>query len=559
MLIMNEQSVEKAGELTTFPSSTDNKNSLKSASKHLMQGTGLIVAATLVSRVLGFLRDQLAAIFFGASVEIYGDANNTAFRISNLLRDLFAEGALSTAFQPFFTKIWQQDGPAAAYQFANRVIGVLLLILLPIVAAGMFFAPSLVLVMAPGFAQMPEKVRLTVQLVQIMMPFLLLVSMAAVMMAMLNAQQKFLWPALAPAMFNLVIVLFGITLKVLHVSSRISIYIWAAATLLGGICQLLVQVPPLWRAGYRFAFTFKNDPRIRQLLVTMAPVIIGLMAMQANVFIGTIFASKHQGAVSWLNSAFRLQQLPIGLFGVAIGTVALGRYSMSALDGPEGMIEIQHTLQRALQMVFFLVLPATVGLVLLAQPLIRLLFQHGAFNATDTHCTALALQYYSIGLLGYSAVKVIAPLFYALRRTFIPVAATLIAVLTSILTNIVLYPTLGYKAVALGVSLAGLVNVTFLLAIFHCYYGKVGNKTFWMNLLKIMLAAGIMALLVKGLLWSSVQLWGQQIYVKARYASLLMGLIVAAGAVVYFLLCQLLRLEEASALVNRLKRILFKR
>src|SRR5213078_4523722 len=301
----------------------------------LARRAGVVSAAVLVSRVLGLVREQAFAVFFGAGREL--DAFITAFRIPNLLRDLFAEGALSAAFVTTFTWRLEHEGEAAAWRLANLVVNALAIVVSAITLAGIWFAPALVTAIAPGFADIPGKVELTVALTRIMFPFLLLVALAAVAMGILNTRHIFGVPAAASAFFNL-------------------------GSLAGGLLQLLVQVPSLWRVGFRYRpLLALRDPGLRQVARLMGPATIGAAAVQVNVFVNNNFASYlGNGPVSWLNVAFRFMQLPIGLFGVAIGTVTLPLVSRHGARGDTRAFRA--TVGQALELVALFCLPAAAGL-----------------------------------------------------------------------------------------------------------------------------------------------------------------------------------------------------
>jgi len=349
----------------------------------LIRTAGLLSAATMLSRLLGLVREQLFAALLGAS--LFAEAFIVAFRIPNLLRDLFAEGALSQAFVPTFKASLKRGGTSAAYLLGNRVAGTLLAVIaiLTIVAAA--GAPEIVQSMAGTFADTPGKFELAVILTRIMLPFLAMVSLAAVAMGMLNAQDRYATPALAPATFNLVCITIGLTLWGLGLDGRKVAIGWAIGTLLGGAAQLGIQMPTLWRQGWRPRLgvdLMLRDPHVRHVAALMVPAVAGLAAVQVNVFVNTIFATQEAGAAAWLNYAFRFLQLPIGVFGVAIATVTTTRYADAAADGNRARMAEQ--LAEGLRLVAFLTVPATVGLVVLGEPIIQLIYQHGRFGSADT-------------------------------------------------------------------------------------------------------------------------------------------------------------------------------
>ena len=513
-----------------------------------MRAAGLVSALTLMSRLLGLAREQVFAALLGAG--LYADAFQTAVRIPNLLRDLFAEGALSAAFVPTYARALRDGGPERARQLSSRVFTLLAVVLGALVLVGMLLARPLVHVLAPGFENVPGKEDITVLLTRIMLPFLPIVSFAAVAMGMLNAEERYGPPALAPSLFNLVSIVWGAMLWALGLDLFSVVVGWAVGTLLGGLAQFLIQVPPLWRAGWRFRPEWApGDPGIRAIAGLMAPATIGLAAVEVNIFVSTIFASHEPGAVSWLTYAFRILYLPIGVFGVALGTIATTGLARRAAAGD--MDGLRETLRQSLRMLAFLTLPATVGLMVLGVPIIRLLFERGRFGSHDTERTAAALTFYAVGLMAYAGVKVLAPAFYALGRPRVPLLASASAVATNLVVILSLHPRIGYRAVALGTSLGALVNASVLLVTFQRRVGGLRGAGLASPLVRMAAAAAIMAPTV----WAAAHLMERFAGTKGLAAQALTGLVpVAAGALVYFGVARLLRIPEARSLIGALRR-----
>lgn len=511
---------------------------------------GMISAATMLSRVLGLVREQLFAALLGAS--LFADAFNVAFRIPNLLRDLFAEGALAQAFVPTFKSALKRDGKPAAHALANRVAGTLLVVVGLIVLLGALLAPGIVNAMAGDFDATPGKLELTVTLTRIMMPFLAIVSMSAVAMGMLNAQDRFAAPALAPACFNLTSIAVGATLYFTGVSGQWVAIGWSIGAVLGGLAQLGVQLPGLWRSGFRPRLRpdlLLRDPGVRRVALLMAPAVSGLAAVQVNIFINTMFATTEAGAVSWLNYAFRFLQLPIGVFGVAIATVSTTRYADAAADGDRDALAAH--LREGLRLVLFLTVPATVGLVLLGEPIIRLIFERGRFTALDTQATAAALQLYAVGLCAYAAVKVVAPAFYAMNLARIPVVASMSAVAGNLIINITLHPVYGYRILALGTAAAAILNFMVLYTMFHSRIRAIAHRDLLVYLARVGAAAGVMSAAV----WATW--WGIRGFVGVDgFGVRLLGALgpVAVGVAVYAAACRVLGIEELGHLLSRLRR-----
>ena len=437
------------------------------------RNAGIISLAVMASRVLGLVRDQVFAALFGAGLQY--DAFLTAFRIPNLLRDLFAEGALSAAFVTTFTQVQQTKGEQEAFRLSNRVATALMILLSLICIVGWIFAPSIVYLLAPGFYDVPGKADLTIHLTRIMIPFLLLIALAAKAMGLLNARNNFAIPAVAPVFFNLGSVIGGLFLGLtmgpfLGLSA---IEGMAFGTLVGGFLQFAVQWPSLRRAGFRYrpmlSFT---DPGVRQIMKLMGPAIIGTAAVQINVFVNTNFASAIidpatgavlNGPVSWLSYAFRFMQFPIGVFGVAIATATLPPLSRSTRN-PD-YVEFRRTLAHSLALVFLLCIPSALGLAVLGRPIVALVFEHGKFTSFDTVQTANALAAYSIGLAGYAAVKVLSPAFYALNDARTPMLISLGSIAVNYAMNSWLVGPLGHVGLAFSTSTVALVNFL-LLALF---------------------------------------------------------------------------------------------
>jgi putative peptidoglycan lipid II flippase len=513
----------------------------------MARGARRVSAFTMLSRLLGLVREQIFAVTLGASGT--SDAFLAAFRIPNLLRDLFAEGALSTAFVPTYVRTLKNEGRAAAYALANRVLTTLTLYLGIIAALAMAFPGPVVRAVATGFS--PEQSALTADLVRVMMPFLPLISLAVVAMGALNAEARYTGPALASSMFNLVAIIGGAAVWVWGPSARTAVMVWAALTLLGGAAQLAVQAPTLWRMGFRPRFRpdpALRDPGTRRIAALMGPATLGVAAVQINVVISTSFASMGAvGSISWLQYAFRLMQLPIGVFGVAIATTSLTHLSRDAAD--DNRDALRATLRRGLQMVLFLTVPSTVGLAVLGEPIIQLIFEHGRFTHHATVETARALSGYAVGLASYAAIKVAAPAFYALGRTRVPLVASLSAVGANLLWNVLTFRRLGHVGLALGTSVAATVNLLVLLGAFQMQIRHLITAAFLGAVARIIVAAAAMGAAI----WPLAR-WLAAVMPAGTAGHAVTALVpVAVGAAVYFVVARVLGLAEATTLVRRYK------
>jgi putative peptidoglycan lipid II flippase len=423
----------------------------------LARSAGVFGLATMASRILGLVRDQVLAYFFGTGDA--ADAFRVAFRIPNLVRDLFAEGAMSAAFVPTFTRILTREGRDRAWRLASSVINALLVATVALVVVAMIFAEPLVRAFAAEFARVPGKLELTIRLTRIMLPFLTLVAVAAVLMGMLNSLGHFFVPALAPAMFNIATIVMALALIPFAGELGVEpIVIVAFGALVGGLGQLLIQGPPLRREGFRYQPVLDvRDEGLRQVLWLMGPGTMGMAATQINVFVNTVLATgEGTGAVSFLDLAFRLMYLPIGLFGVSIAAAATP--AVSRFVAEQDFPRIRSTLAHAVGLMLLLNLPAMAGLMVLARPIVAVIFERGRFTAADTVATSAVLQLYALGLVGYSIVRIVSPTFYALRRSRIPVTASAASVVVNVALNVMLVRVMSYPGLALGTSITALVN-----------------------------------------------------------------------------------------------------
>jgi putative peptidoglycan lipid II flippase len=447
----------------------------------------------MTSRVLGLIRDQVLAYFFGAGDAM--DAFRIAFRLPNVLRDLFAEGALSAAAVPTFTRVLATGNKEAAWRVASNLITTLLLISGAAAALGIVFSEPLVRLYATGFRDVPGKIELTITLTRIMFPFLALVAAAAVMMAMLNALHRFFIPALSPAMFNIATIACAVVAVPLSPHLGIEpIVAIAAGTLIGGLGQILPQWPALRREGFRYHPVLDlHDPWLREIFRLMAPSVAGLAAVQINLFVNSWLAAElGTGAVSWLDYAFRLMYLPIGLFGISIATAALPTISGHAASRNDP--GVRHAVSSGLRMMVMLNVPATFGLLVLATPIVRLIFERGQFTPADTAATAAALACYAPGLVGYSAVKLISASYYAMGHSRVPVMSSAASVAFNIAASIVLVRSLGHCGLALSTASAALLNAGLLLVLLRSRLGGLEGRRLSIAITKISAASVAMAL-----------------------------------------------------------------
>jgi putative peptidoglycan lipid II flippase len=527
----------------------------------VVRSAGIVSVAVAMSRVTGLLREIAMARLFGAGF-VY-DAFLLGFRIPNLTRDLFAEGALSSAFVPIFTQTLAQKGKKEAAILSNLVGTALILIVGVFCVLGVIFSPALVDLLAEGFRQVPGKFELAVKMTRIMFPFLLLVALAAQAMGVLNACNRFAVPALASTFFNIGSIAFGLIFGY-------SLAPWlgiepitgmAVGVVLGGALQLAWQVPSLRKEGFSFRPSIDwSHPGLRKIITLMGPAILGNAAVQINVMVNTNFASRipGNGPVSWLGYAFRFMQLPLGLFGVAIASATLPSISRSA--GAGDFEEFRRTLSKSLGMVFLLTVPSSVGLIVLGNTMIGAIYQGGKFHAFDTQQTALALSCYAVGLAGYSALKVLNPAFYALHDARTPMIVSLISIAVNYATASLLLSStsLSHAGLALSTSTVAIFGALALFMILRTRIGGIYGRNLAASIGKITAASAVMG----GAVWMSsraVQHW-LGIGRLGRLVDLAAS--IPVGLVVFYLACRLLRVSEldlasralAGPILRRLRR-----
>jgi len=524
------------------------------------RATGVVGIAVLCSRILGLIREQVFAGLFGAGKNL--DAFLIAFRVPNLLRDLFAEGALSTAFITTFSKRIATEGDESAWRLGNKVATLTAVFMSVITLLGIIFAPQVIYVMTGFGGWSPEKTETTILLTRIMWPFILLVSLAALVMGMLNAKNVFGAPAMASSYFNLGSIIGGVAFGYWldpHFGTR-SLIGLSIGTLIGGLWQLAAQFPSLRRVGYKYRPDFHwRDQGVRTVLVLMGPAVIAASAVQVNVLVNSAFAARvtdaagHviDGPVSWLNIAFRLMQLPLGIFGVAVGTVTLPLVSRTAALGD--MAGFRSALAHAIRLVTLLTIPAAVGLILLAQPIISVIYQHGRFTAEATRQTAAALQFYAIGLAAYSAVKVLAPAFYAIDRRYLPMMVSIFSIAVNFVLNwfFMFKVGLGHRGLALSTSIVALTNFLLLYIMMRKYAGPLETGTLFGLLGKLAVPLALLA----GVCWlalGTVFQPGAHLPEWQKVFGVL--LVISVAAAVFFGSAFLFRVDEIRDVVDLVRK-----
>ena len=510
----------------------------------IARSAGVVSAAVLLSRVTGLVRESVMAALFGASWAY--DAFVLGFRIPNLMRDLFAEGGLSSAFVPIFTRYLTTRSREETLRLYNLVATAIIMIVGALCALGVAFSPQLVDLFAPGFRQIPGKHELAVRLSRIMFPFLLLVALAAQSMGVLNACRKFGIPALSSVMFNVGSVGCGLLLGFVlgpHLGLQ-PIYGMAWGGVVGGALQVGFQVPSLVKAGFAFrpAIDFRH-PGLREVLALMGPALLGSASTQINILVNTNFASGlhdaagmvMNGPVSWLNYAFRFMQFPLGVFGVAIAAATLPEIARSA--SRSDLREFRDTLSRSLSMVMVLTIPSSIGLAVLGPSIVGAVYQYHKFTAFDTHETALALSCYAAGLAGYASLKVLVPAFYALKDARTPMLVSLFSVVVNfVAASFMVRTPLRHAGLALATSSVSVASFVLLLLVLRRKIGSInGNQLsacFW----KTSAASAVMG----SICFTSSGLIHQWLGATHTTAFTDLAISIPLGAAVYFALCRLM-------------------
>jgi putative peptidoglycan lipid II flippase len=520
------------------------------------RAAGLIGIAVMCSRVLGLIREALFAALFGGGKEM--DVFITAFRIPNLLRDLFAEGALSTAFVTVFSKTIATDGEQAAWRLANKVMTLATIFMSAITLLGVLSAPWLVSLLAPGFDA--EKAAMTTTLVRVMYPFILLVSLAALVMGMLNARNVFGAPAMASSFFNIGSIVGGVAIgwwldPKFGSGALVGL---AVGTLIGGALQLGVQLPSLRALGYRFRpdFLWRSDG-VRNILTLMGPAVIAASTVQVNVMVSTNFASHlADGSIAWLNNAFRLMQLPLGLFGVALGTAALP--VLARLVANQHMAEFRTELARAMRLSFVLTIPATIGLIVLAEPIMSVIYQHHRFTAEHARQAAGALQLYAMGLCSYAAMKVLVTAFYAVDKRWTPMLISLLAIGLNALLCWLFISRLGWdhRGLAAATASIAIFNFALLYVFMHRRLKSLDTTLLLTTLLKVSLAGAALGLTA----WAGKHYWLRDWATQAFVPkAALLALVIALSGMAYALVAMALRLREVQQIAGSVTRRLSRR
>lgn len=492
---------------------------------NLLKSLAAVSSITMLSRVLGFVRDTTIARIFGAGMAT--DAFFVAFKLPNLLRRIFAEGAFSQAFVPILAEYKTQQGEEATRTFIAYVSGLLTLVLALVTLLGVLVAPWIIWISAPGFADEPEKFELTTSLLRVTFPYILLISLSSLAGAILNTWNRFSVPAFVPTLLNVSMIGFALFLTP-YFDPPVMVLGWAA--LAGGLLQLLYQLPSLKKIGMLVLPRLNlRDTGVWRVLKQMLPAILGVSVSQVSLIINTIFASfLVAGSVSWMYYADRLMELPSGVLGVALGTILLP--SLAKTYASQDRKEYSRLLDWGLRLCFLLVLPCAVALALLAEPLTVSLFQYGKFSAHDALMTQRALIAYSVGLLGIILVKVLAPGFYAQQNIRTPVRIAVFTLVVTQLLNLALIFPLQHAGLALAIGLGACLNAGLL------YWKLRAQRLFqpqpgWVLFLtKLVVAVLVMAAALFGLM-QVMPAWDEGVMLTRL---LRLGGLVTVGVFAYF-------------------------
>lgn len=510
----------------------------KGHERNITGAASIVGSATVLSRITGYTRDAVVAYVFGAGMA--SDAFFMAFRISNLLRRLVGEGALTSSFIPIFTEETNVRSKEGVRALVSNVFTLFAIIFVVLAVLGMIFSREIVLILSPGFADDPGKFGLTVTLTRMMFPFMVFIGLMALAMGVLNTMRHFLAPAVSPVLFNLSIIF---TVLVITPVLNVPIYAVAIGVLFGGLLQFVLQLPYMKRFGLMPNISFKfNDPAIKKIFILMGPAAFGVGVFQLNQFISLWFSSKlPEGAVSYLYYASRLMELPLGVFGVAISTAALP--SLSEYAAKKDWDNFRGSLSFALRIVNFVTIPATFGLFILSYPIIVFLFMRGKFGPEAATGTALALYYYALGLVPVSVSRILTSVFYSLKDTATPVYVAIATLVVNAALCFVLIGPLQHGGLALAATISAAFNAAVLLVILRLRFGKFGARRIMTSSIKSLLAAIIMGAAIYPIIR-----WFDFTQVNKFLVFFVVPVVVAIGGVVYLVFSKVFKSEELSFL-----------
>jgi len=508
--------------------------------KTLSKAAGVVSGMTILSRIFGFIRDVFIAMIFGSSTA--ADAFFVAFRIPNMQRRVLGEGAVSSAFIPVFAEVLAQNGKQAAQELTANIFNILLILLSTASLILFIFSPAVITVFAPGFLDNPEKFKLTVDLTRWMAPYLFFIGLTAFSMGILNSLKVFALPAATPILQNILMIA---SMIILVPQMEEPIFGLAIGVVIGGALQVLIQLPLIRKKGYGFKKYLRfKQPEVIKIAKLMGPAIIGLAVYEINLLVDTLLASTlAEGSISYLYYGNRLVQLPLGVFATALAIVLLPTLSRHAAKGE--LKSLVKTLSFSIRFILFITIPATIGLIILREPIVNTLWERGAFLHTTTQNTAVALLYYSIGLCAFSGIKIIAPAFYSLQDTKTPAKIGIYSMCLNVILNLILMGPLKHGGLALATSLSALFNVIVLLHYLRKRLGLLEGRKIFNSSIKVSIAAGAMGIITY---LSKEFLFSFDDPIKIRIVALMAC--ISIGMLIYAIISHLFNNEEWQFLLN---------
>ena len=516
----------------------------------IAKAAGVMSVATLISRVLGYVKDMILAAYFGATG--LSDTFFAAFRIPNLLRELFAEGSMSSAFIPVLTEYRQKKGEEEAKRLVIIAFTFLIIVVGIVCLLGIIFAPGIVSAIAPGFLKYPEKFAMTVLLTRIMFPFLLFISLAALIMGALNTKRVFFIPTLAPAMLNITIILVVVFFAPM---SKQPIIVVAAGVALGGFVQFVFQLPTFFKNRYRLGLdTSFRHPGLKKMFILLIPATMALAVNQINIIVSNVLASfLPEGSITYLYYSMRLIQFPVGIFGVAMSMAVLPALSEHAVKGD--FDKLREDFSFALRLLFFISVPAMAGLIALREPIVNLLFQRGHFDYAATKGTAEALLFYSIGIWSIVGVRVVTATFYSMQDTKTPVKIAVVGVVSNLMLSLILMGPLKHSGLAFANALASGINFMLLFYFLRKKLKRIEAGRITTSFFKITAASVIMGISGWAILHGGIWERGGQGIEKTIYLSGTITLCI----IIYIAVSYFLRNEEMKYLYEMLKNKLYEK
>lgn len=515
------------------------------AKGRIVKAAGAISVATTFSRILGYIKDMILAKYFGATG--LSDVFFVAFRIPNLLRELFAEGSMSSAVVPVLKESQVKYGVEETKKIVKSLFTFILFVVGLITIFGIILSPQIVKFIAPGFIENPEKFNITVLLTRIMFPFLLFISLAALTMGALNTNNTFFIPALAPCFLNISIIIFTTVFSSFFLNPIIAV---AVGVTVGGLLQWLVQLPEFYKSGFKLGFTALH-PALKKIFLLIIPTTLAMAVNQINIFVSTIIASfLPDGSITYLYYSMRLIQLPIGVFGVAVGMAVLPTLSQHVAEGNRDKLATDFTF--SLKLLFFLTVPSTLGLIMLKEPIVNTLFQRGIFDLKATLNTAQALLFYSIGIIGTVGARTITAAFYSLQDTKTPVICATAGMVTNICLSFILMETMKHNGLALAYSMAATVQFIMLSVLIKRKVNIISFSSITLSFLKSFLAALVSVSVAKLICSIDGSLWQHSEKMPLKF--LLLSISIATAVLLYLIICYLMKHEELSYILKKFRR-----